>query len=511
MKAKSAGNRIQGFSTLELVIALALLIVVIVGGLHANVAAQYWSMASETSNEALYKAKTLIETARAVSGANFQSVSSTPLTRAENPDDPADAACIAGGMCYFTRSTVFDISSCSKYVEAYVEWSLGGRYPTSTATLYTNLTDNEEIIALGGDCILNEPSGAWQSDTPETVGDVTLSPSNTMGMDVLQKRIYLVSASAPQFRVFKTPNVVGQNPSLLGSTSGMGFRLNGVDAVRDLSTGRTYAFVTQHASTSQLAVIDVTDASAPSLISKRTLTGVEQTGSYPEGWRVFAYSGRLYVTTRETTGPELHIFNINNPTQPAEVVSATTELNRTVNDLVVREEEVGGSVHRYLFMVADANTKELAVYDVTGDAPVERNSVDLPGDADALTLFLTGNTLYLGRASSGGEPELYVFDVQQFIGGNDNPLASSEVGSSVTTIRGTGSILMVGTTNTGNEFQVWSTDTGLWNASVPNTARLTSYTFDRLAPLGVELNTNWVYLMSQSSVSSEVLKIIHVP
>ncbi len=510
MKAKLDGNRIGGFSTLELVIALALLIVVIVGGLHANIAAQYWSMTSETSNEALYKAKTLIETARAVSGANFQSVSSTPLTRAENPDDPADAACISGGMCYHTRSTVFDISSCSKYVEAYVEWSLGGRYPTSTATLYTNLTDNEEIIALGGDCILNEPSGAWGSDDPETVGSATLSPQLTLGMDVLQKRIYLVSASAPQFRVFKTPNVVGQNPSLLGSTSGMGFRLNGVDTVRDLSTGRTYAFVTQHASTSQLAVIDVTDASAPSLISKRTLGGVSQTGSYPEGWRVFAYSGRLYVTTRETTGPELHIFNINNPTQPAEVVSATTELNRTVNDLVVREEEVGGSVHRYLFMAADANTKELAVYDVTGDAPVERNAVDLPGDADALTLFITGDRLYLGRASSG-EPELYAFNVKDFIAGNDTPIAMSEAGTSVTTIRGTGSMLTIGTSNTGNEFQVWSTDTTLWNASVANSARLTSYSFAPLAPLGVELNTNWVYVLSQSAVSSEILKAIYVP
>ncbi len=511
MKAKLAGNRIQGFSTLELVIALALLIVVIVGALHANIAAQYWSMTSETSNEALYKAKTLIETARAVAGADFQSASSIPLVRSENPDDPADRACIDGGLCYNTRTTVFDISSCSKYVEAYVEWRLGDRYPTSTATLYTNLTNNVEIAALGGDCVLNEPSGAWGSAVPNTVGDATLAPQLTLGMDVLQKRMYLVSASAPQFRVFKVPNAVGQDPSLLGSTSGMGFRLNGVDAVRDLSTGRTYAFVTQHASTSQLAVIDVTDASAPNLISKRTLSGVIQTGSYPEGWRVFAYGGRLYVTVRETTGPELHIFNINNPTQPAEVVSAAMELNRTVNDMVVREEEVGGSVHRYLFMVADANTKELAVFDVTSDTPVEQNSVDLSGDADALTLFITGDRLYLGRASSGGEPELYAFHVKDFIGGNDTPVAVSETGTSVTTIRGTGSTLMVGTTNTGNEFQVWSTDTTLWSASVANSARLISYAFARLAPLGVELNTNWVYLLSQSAVSSEILKTVYVP
>jgi Tfp pilus assembly protein PilV len=530
MKAKLATkpNR-RGFGTLEIIIALALMIVVIVGAVNANISAQYWSMTSETSNEGLYKAKTIIEQLRATASKDFQSASSSPLTVSMNPLDGADTACIAGGMCYSIKRTVFDISSCSKFTEAYVEWRLGMRYPTTTESLYTNLTNNNEIIALGGDCLLNEPEGDWTSGSLDTVGSLSLTPLGAYisGIDVLQKRIYLVSSTSPQLRVFAVPNTAPGNPSLLGSTGGTGRRLNSVDAIRDMSTGRTYAFVTQNASTSQLAVFDVTDSSLPSFVSERTLSGVDKTGDHPEGWRLFSYGGRffeggaykyeqrLYVTTRETTGPELHIFNINAPTQPTEIVSAATSLNRTVNDMVVREQMYNGTLHRYLFLAEDPGaspyTKHLRVYDVTDDSPVEVAWADLSGTADGLSLFLTGNRLYLGRESGSG-PELYVFDVQVLLGGGlITPLATSEVGADVTTIRGTGSFLYLGTRKSGEEFQVWHADASTWSDSVPNAGRISFQDIPRLAPLGLDVNINWVYAVSQSASLSELLTVINAP
>lgn len=528
MKARlGTKQNTRGFNTLEIIIALALMIVVIVGAVNANISAQYWSMTSETSNEGLYKAKTIIEQLRASSSKDFQSASSSALTVSMNPSDSADTACIAGGMCYSTKRTVLDISSCSKFTEAYVEWRLGMRYPTTTESLYTNLTNNNEIIALGGDCLLNEPEGDWISGSLDSVGSLSLTPTGayTTGIDVLQKRVYLVSSTSPQLRVFAVPGTPPSDPSLLGSTAGKGRRLNSVDAVRDMATGRTYAFATQHASTSQLAVFDVTDSSLPTFVSERTLSGVDKSGDYPEGWRVTAYGGRffesgeykyeqrLYVTTRETTGPELHIFNTNAPTQPTEIVSAATSLNRTVNDMVVREQMHGGTLHRYLFLAEDPGTspytKHLRVYDVTDDTPTEVAWADLSVSADALSLFLTGNRLYLGRASGSG-PELYVFDVDALLnGGLVTPLASSEVGADVSTIRGTGKLLFLGTSKSGEEFQVWHRDESTWSDSVLNAGRISFQNVPRLAPLGLDVNVNWVYTVSQSASLSELLKVIY--
>ncbi len=200
MKEKSAhkNNTVRGFNTLEIIIALALMLVVIVGALNANIASQYWTVTAQTSNEALYKSKTLIEELRATALADFQSASSTGRVRGEDPLNPIDTSCVSGGLCYFMKKNVFDISSCSKYAEGFVEWKVGDRYPTSTESLYTNLTHNGELVAVGGDCALAVPKGGWLTTNPNTVGQLTFSPTYASGIDVLQGKIYIVSSTSPQ-------------------------------------------------------------------------------------------------------------------------------------------------------------------------------------------------------------------------------------------------------------------------------------------------------------------------
>lgn len=515
MKVKLAGNRIhaRGFNTLEIIIALAIMLVVIVGAVNANIASQYWTITSQTSNEALYKAKTLLEQLRAVASADFQGAQSTTLTVSTDPDDPADVVCENGGLCYFIQKKVNDISSCSKFVEGYVEWDSGDRYPMTTESLYTNLTSNTEIIALGGDCALNAPQGDWLHTAPSTVGALTLTPSGAFstGMDVLQKKIYLTSSANPQLRIYSVPNSIGDAPTLLGSTAGRDWQLNSLDAMRDLSTGRTYAFATQNASTSQLAVFDVTDASSPVLIKERPLSGVDMLGSYPEGWRIFVYGSRVYVTTRETAGPEFHIFNINTPAQATEVVSAVQELNRTVSDMVVREQHVSGSVHRYTFLASSAGLKELSILDVTGDASTEVVAVDLPGSIDARSIFLNGNKLYVGRANDTSGPELFVFDVPTLLDGDTDPLAVAEIGAGVETIRVSDELLFLGTTKNLQQFQVRASDESTWSDTDVNAGLASAMSVPRLAPLGVDFSGDWVYLLTQSATQDEMVRVLYTP
>jgi Tfp pilus assembly protein PilV len=437
MKGKLAGNDrnilTSGFSTLELMIAFVLISIVLVGAVGANFTAQYWGINSQTSNEALYKAKTKLEDLRSLVKQDFYQATSMSLVASTDPTDPADAACLAGGLCYFVETTITDLSSCSKYVEAKVERQVEN-YPKIVTRLFTYLTNSPEVIARGGDCILNEPEGDWQNVSPQNVGSLSFAPGKQFtGIDVLHKKIYTTTNTNPGFIIYNVPTTLGQNPTPVGTlnitVNAVVKTLNDLDVEEDFSTGRTYAFVTVNATSSQLAVIDVTDWSNPALVTQRSLQNVDPYASFPQGWLVFIYGSRLYMTVRETTGNEFHIFDISTPTIPTEIGNGF-ELNRTVNAMVVRDQKIEGVIHRLVFLAADSNLKELGVLDVTGDVITELNSVDLTGIQDGYSLSLLGRRLYFGRASNAGGGELYVFDISDPV--TSLPiLGQGEVGANV--------------------------------------------------------------------------------
>ncbi len=512
MLSKMSVKSDKGFSTLELMIAFAIIAIVLVGAVGANFAAQYWSIISQTSNEALYKAKTKLEDLRALTKEDFYQATSTPLTKSVDLTDPADASCVSGGLCYFVQTTITDMSSCSKYVEARVDWQVQN-YSTTTTSLFTNLTNSPEIIARGGDCILNQPAGDWKNTSPQNVGFLSFSPGKQFtGIDVLHKKIYATASSFPSFLVYDAPVSVGQNPAFYGSlnivVSGQSRGLNSIDVEEDLATGRTYAFAAVNATTSQLAVVDVTDAHNPTLVAQRDLQGVNPLGSYPQGWRVFIYGGRLYMTTRETAGNEFHIFDISTPTLPTEIGNGF-KINRTVNEILVRDQKIGGTLHRLVFLASDSDLKELGVLDVTNDVITELYSVDLPGAQDGLSMALLGNNLYFGRSSNTAGPELYVFDVSN-PGVTPLIIGQGEVGASVTKIDVSGAYAYLGTTKSGQEFQVWNSDFTIWNQSTPDAGFFKSYNFAHLALLGFDIDGDWVYAVSQFA-TGDALQIIYTP
>lgn len=509
MKARSVGDN-KGFSTLELMIALAIMSIVLTGAVSANYAAQYWSITSQTSNEALYKAKTKLEDLRALVREDFYQATSSPLTRSVDPSDPNDTVCISGGLCYYVKTTITDLSSCSKYVQADVSWQVTG-YPTSSTALFTNLTNSNEAIALGGDCVLSQPAGNWSGAAPQSVGSLTFTPGKFLtGIDAFHREIYVTAATNPYLLVYSVPTAVGKNPVLAGSSTGGGMRLNDIDVEEDLSTGRTYAFAAENATTTQLAVFDVTDPASPTLVTERQLLGVDPYGSFPQGWKVFVYGNRLYMTTRESSGNEFHIFNIAVPAQPTEIGSGF-QLTRTVNDMIVRDQKVNGIVHRFVFLAADADSKELGVFDVTNDVVSGVASVDLPGTQDGLSLFLLGHQLYFGRAQNSAGPELYVFDVSDpatLTTAAPHIIGRGEVGADVSSLRASGTYAFIGTG--AGQMQVWNSDYTIWNSAVLNAGRFQSYNFAHIAPTGIDLDQNWVFAISQFA-TSDALQILYTP
>lgn len=499
-------NQNAGFSILEVVIALALLTVVLTGALAAQGMSEYWALTSQVAAEAQSIAYENLGRLRQTALVNFHAVSSTESVPLISTTSPFAASCRSGGLCYFTNTEVLDVSPCAKNVTVVTTWRIAQRYPTSTIAFKYDLFSSNELIAQGSDCVIEPLPELWGYVTPQRGAVATSSPTFSTGIDVLGERIYIVASSAPMMRIYEHAADTVVAPRLLDSSSLLGNRLNAIDVIKDTASGRIYAYVVAHTRTNQLLVLDVTDDTIVQ-IGSYSLVGTDPLGSFPQGWRVKAYGKRLYVLTRETAGAELHIFSIENPTFPIEISSGAVNLARTVNDVVVREQLIGSTTRRYLFFAASAALKELGIYEVTNDIPIERVAIDLPGSENALSLALGGDTLYLGRQQSGSGPELFQYKVSELIGGSAIPNARSEVGADVHTLGLVGSVLLVGTNRTGAEFQTWQASGVTWNDMVPNTARISAVASSRLAPLGIDIGVPFVYTVSQSISVIEQLSI----
>ncbi|MBY0537882.1 hypothetical protein K2P47_00600 [Patescibacteria group bacterium] len=510
MKGLFTKNIIVGFSTIELLIAFALLSVIMVGAVGSIMSAQYWFITAQISNEAINKSKIIIGNIQAVGTENFQQVSTITSEVSKDEGLLSDKSCIDGGQCYFVDKTVTDISSCAKEVTVSVSWKISERYPSSSVTTRSYLSNNNEILSAGGDCLVEALHNDWGEVLPQLGGQIILPPQQITGVDVLGEYMYVTSMQSPFLRIFKLSDNPDHAPVLVSSSSVQGIRINDIDVIRDYLTGRMYAYLMQHSSTSQLIVYDVTDSTSPEFLAEYPLLNVASAGSFPQGWRVVAYGNQLFVVTRETTGPELHIFSIMDPRLPLEITTAPINLNRTVNDMVIRDEIVNGLKRRFLYLAASSDLKEVGVYDVTDTVPVEIAAINLNGNADAVSIYLNGSILYVGRRNST-TPELYAFNSQKLIANELQVLATGEVGGEVLALTSTGRELVVGTGKNGSEFQIWNNDLQTWNSLVVNAGQLSSFSSPRIAPLGIDIGMNNMFVVSQSQTLSENISVLYTP
>ncbi len=410
----------KGFSTVELMIAFALMSLVFGGVILADFSASYWAIAAETSNEGLYKAKTRLEELRAVVKKDFRLASSSPATKV------LDTSCNSGSLCYFVQTIVSDLSPCSKYVQAQVDWQVQN-YPTTTTSLFTNLTDTGEAINLGGDCPLIAPQGAWSSMVASTT-----FPSSVAGtpksIDMLGGVMYMGTDASPYFRILAPAGAVAFTNSFALLDA-----VNAVDTARDIATGRTYAYLAMASTSRQLAVVDVTDMYKPVQVASIQLANVS--GATSDGWRVAYYEQKVYITTRDSAGNELHILDASNPAAPVEL--ASLDLSTSVYSFVVRGQYINGAIKRYMFAADSLDSGEVKIIDVTNAAsPALATTLDLPdtgcslvsNQPDGTSAFVSGNTLYVGREHSSVScpslPNVYAIDIS-------NPLAPVITSSAV--------------------------------------------------------------------------------
>lgn len=449
MKEQSGGkNKIwlahrRGSSTLEILIAFAVLMLSLTAMVSISFGNQSMSLDTETNNEALYMAKGALEEARALSRLSFASVLTATVS----------------DSIYTKTLEVSDLTPCRKEVTSRVSWLVSALRPQNIE-LTTGLTSPAEIAAFGGDCITEPPPSDW--DNPQVFADDTINPGKTTDIDVLGKIAYLGSNASPYFYIADTTGAVQGQSGGLFVTFANGFDLdaepNSLDAIK--SGAKTYVFAAVADAVNQLRVIDVTDITNPVLAASRTLSSCV-TGSYPEGWRLKVYGDRLYFATRETAGPEFHIFNISDPENPTELGTGAclgTELNTTVNDIAVQDRMIAGTLMRFAYAATTGDNREISVFDVTD--PLNTGSAtevvaarqDLGGSQNGASIFLVSNKLYFGRESASG-PDLYVYDATDPTAGL-SLIASWDAGADISDLFVAGPYAFVATSKPSNEFQV---------------------------------------------------------
>lgn len=466
-------------------IAFALMSLVFGGAVLAHFGSAYWAIAAQTSNEGLYKAKTMLEEMRAVVKKDFRLASSSPFSRV------SDASCDGGGLCYFAAADISDLSPCSKYAEAKVTWQVQS-YPTSTVSLFTNLTDTKEALNLGGDCPTTLPAGDWHAalQTSSASG----GGAAPTGIDVLGSVSYITSSAAPYFSI-----AAGGSFISFGNAFSPMDGLNAIDVARDTQSGRIYAYAAVASTSVQLEVVDVTDPQNPSSVAKLRFNGVDQAGSFPQGWRVAYYGARVYVTARETTGPEFHVVDVSNPALPVELGSR--ELNTSVYGMVVRDMLQGTTLKRLAFLVTSSDSKEIIVLDVTNPSFItEFAAVDVPGTADGRSIFLSGNTLYAGKVSNSG-PELYTLDVSDFSGALSVAGGTGrEIGGTPESIRVSGSLVYVANTKNNAQLQVWEVEGGVLSSSAMSSSAVSGFAG------GADLEGDALYVTSSANPRLRIIE-----
>src|SRR3989344_3746845 len=497
MKAQSIGKKyVNGFATLEILIAFAVLILSISAVILLVFGNQSIIVDSRTHSEALYKAQKMLEEARAASRQDFFSVNSITTTS----DD-----------IYQKTLNVIDLTQCEKQAISTITWNLNPR--SQKIELTTFFGDIAGTLALGGDCAVNPPEEGWTN--PQRFASDTLNPGKTTAIDVLDKIAYLGADKKPYLYIADTQGaIINQIGGMLIGIESNKFSndfnkngdliniINEIDVYKDSATSNVYALIAMASSTAQFAVIDVTNIHNPNLLAVRKLNNVVPGGMTSHGYRIYYYDKKAFIVTRETAGPEFHIFDLSSPGNPIELgngtklVGPTPPNGTTANDLVVSDD--------IAYFAAEKNSAELLIYDVLiPSAPsfMSNATVNLSGNENGSSLYLIGNKLYFGRENVTGA-ELYVFNASNprtAVGGLSIIGNPSNIGSGILDMFVIGRFGFIVSGKTNEEFQVW-------NISNPEDIQnIAKYNFGNIVAGGLDYEPDFIYATGDATPNFQIL------
>ncbi len=489
-----------GFSTLEMLIAMTILILTLSAVTLTSFGSQTMITDGQIDREALSKAEERLENAQTLARKDFKLVNSTTTIET------------IGGVVYtevLIVSTTTAPDFAIKKITSNVTWSgeHGRSQHVSLSAIVTNFTR-----AVGGDTCDSQPTGDWKN--PFIQNAVTsisqlLSTSTSINVitsvDAHKGKLYVAVGNTtyvtdPTFFIFDIVKLK-TNPiaALLGKLDTANSTTEGLFAIHiaeGTSTGVMYAYAannhianwascTQNYSCAQLQVIDVSSSTKLSLASTTNYkipstapSSVKGSGGQAVGNSIFYKDGLVYLgLTKTQSGPEFNIIDVHDPLHPIWIggynVGASVSAITVVNNLA--------------YIATSDNARELIVLNVTNPLSLPSPTIyNAQGSAFGYgqTLYLTGDKLYFGRTYISGAPEFYVLDASSsstLI--PDPPLGIYDIGTSASpfsvlgvVVRDTLTFIAGGSPSTGGKLEILNTSNpssiSLWTTplSFPGTS-----------------------------------------
>ncbi|OGY39213.1 MAG: hypothetical protein A2418_01315 [Candidatus Brennerbacteria bacterium RIFOXYC1_FULL_41_11] len=446
-------------STLEILIALAILVISIGAVISVVFDNRFATIFSSQQHQALFLAEKQIETLKAQAQENFdQLVSST------------------SGFDFFNIETnLQEIDFQTKKAEVKVSWSLTDARE-SDVSLTTILTNWRVLPPDDGTGPGDPPSGDWAA--PVTAGTIDLGPGNE-GTDVAVKDniAYLTAkASASAKTDFFSINVSDiYNPVKLHDIN-TGKGLNSVAILGN------YAYVTQNNSSGQLQVIDISNPSSLFVVATTTLPGVNE-----EGLGIAVKNQLVFVGSEEASGQEFQIFDVSNPAAPQKI--SGLEINADVKDIKIFDDRA--------YLAVNGSSPEFLVVNISDPYnPQQLISFDCASICSSSTMGLSVFPANLNTLLLGTNAGLVIFDTSNI--SNIAKKSSLAVGGQVNDIYAISYLAFLATSNSNTEFQVIN----ISNLSSPYL--FSSFNFPQVAT-GIAFRDNVVYT---SVRSNDALRII---
>ncbi len=354
MKAELIGNK--GQSTLELLVALVVIILTVSAVIVVSFGNQSLSVEAELSNLALLKAREDLEDARADARENWVALVSSSQVDGQ-----------------FTREVIVEnTSNYEKKVTARVSWTTDPLRPQKIE-LVTILTDWITSSDEGGG---SDPIGEWNN--PRTAGTIDLGPGNE-GTDlaVVEGTVFIVAeASDPKKKDFYSINVTNIDAPTERASIDIGKGLNSIALMG------SYAYVAQANSSNQLQIVGISNPNTPSLAAEISLQSNTQDGA-----SVFALDNYAYVGSASSAGKEFQIFNVSNPISPSFVSSV--EIGADVNDIYVYRNRA--------YLATSKTTGEVLIFDISVPVSPQQIAAFDYGSTPGLSVFANSfNDFYAG-------------------------------------------------------------------------------------------------------------------
>lgn len=523
MKALLCGKKIQrtvvvkGSSTIEFVIAFAVLILSLTAVISVTFGNQSVSVDTQTNTEALSMAQNMLEQARIAALFEFQSV------------NPATTIAQRGPLLYTKDLEVEQEEDLfTKKITAHITWPADGNRTLNTQL--TTLLTNPDATS-GGDTCSSVLEGDWtnpQKTEYEFGADILNDTSSGFPITSIQSfnhKLYVTVSNehGNNDGTFFILDIADPSikPVFLDELDN---NPNVSEGLNDVAVdGDHYAYVANayganfttcvntdgtNLGCGQLQVIDI-GVSPPVVVFSYKIPGVTGSAGQGIGTRVFYKDGIVYLGLAKATGSEFHTIDVGgggtpgaSPLNPLHL--GEYEINNGVNAIQVRS--------HYAY-IASPNDEELKILDVSDPTfPTLVGGFDAPGgggnNGNGKSILLVGNTLYLGRTLLNGD-EFYILnnensEMQLPVLGSKNILnggSNSSVNGIV--IRDYLAFLI-----THEEFQTWRIDNPADIMQYANPLTLPPGEGGGLNGTAADCEGNYIFVGSESSNDKGYLSVI---